>query len=179
MPSKEEDLLNSGRSSTSSHPLLPDPEGYEFDSSNYPCKKRSKFTSILRPLFIHLLIFAAYAGALGIIYNNTRQQNCHPDMIFSPARKSVKYELVHAENDLMKKSPYAGYPSEEGDKAWRDLLRNSNIRISKEELDKLNRTSIQLQDASGDYFGGLSAHHHLHCIVSSLPLFDTINPTSA
>lgn len=91
----------------------------------------------------------------------------------------MKYELVHAENDLMKKSPYAGYPSEEGDKAWRDLLRNSNIRISKEELDKLNRTSIQLQDGSGDYFGGLSAHHHLHCIVSSLPLFDTINPTGA
>lgn len=66
----------------------------------------------------------------------------------------------------MKKSPYAGYPTPEGDAAWRELLHNSNIRISGEELKKLNRSSIQLQDGSGDFFGGLSAHHHLHCIKS-------------
>jgi hypothetical protein len=68
----------------------------------------------------------------------------------------------------MKKSPFGGFPNEESDAAWRDLLKNSNIRISAEELKKINRTSIQLQDGTGDYFGGLSAHHHLHCLVSQI-----------
>jgi len=101
------------------------------------------------------------------MYKNIRGQNCHPDLIFSPAREAVEYQLVHAENDLMKKSPYSGFPSPEGDAAWRELLKNSNIRITAEELKKLNRSSIQLQDGSGDFFGGLSAHHHLHCLKSA------------
>jgi hypothetical protein len=80
----------------------------------------------------------------------------------------------------MKKTQYGGFPNDESDAAWRDLLKNSNIRISADELKRLNRTSIQLQDGSGDYFGGLSAHHHLHCLVSLvtsfryLSIFDTV-----
>ncbi|KAG9233644.1 hypothetical protein BJ875DRAFT_535257 [Amylocarpus encephaloides] len=159
----KEKRISSERTSTSSLPLLPDPQDYDFGDENLRPKKRQTWC---RPLFLHTLIFATYTLALMGLAKSIRGQNCHADMIFSPARGAVKYELVHAENDLMKKSPYAGFPSPEGDQAWRDLLRNSNIRISGDELKKLNRSSIQLQDGSGDYFGGLSAHHHLHCIKS-------------
>ncbi|EHL02850.1 hypothetical protein M7I_1113 [Glarea lozoyensis 74030] len=138
----------SGETASSREALLPDPEHYNFDENVSRKKPRKWF----KPVFVHA--------------KSIRGENCHPNMIFSPARQAVKYELNHAENDLMKKSPYAGFPTPEGDQAWRDLLRNSNIRISADELTKLNRSSIQLQDGSGDYFGGLSAHHHLHCIKS-------------
>lgn len=64
-------------------------------------------------------------------------------------------------------SPFRGEPRPELDKAWHDLFENSNIRISKDELQKMNRTAIALYDGSG-YFGQLSAYHHLHCLVCAL-----------
>lgn len=69
-------------------------------------------------------------------------------------------------NSLEQQNPYKGLPSPEIDAAWAELLKNSNIRISAAELRKINRTSIKLADGSGDYFGGLGVHHHLHCVVS-------------
>lgn len=61
-------------------------------------------------------------------------------------------------------NPFRGEPRLELDKSWQDLLKNSNIRISKDELKKMNRKTIELYDGSG-YFGGMGAHHHLHCLV--------------
>lgn len=63
-------------------------------------------------------------------------------------------------------NPYRGDPRPELDKAWRDLLENNNIRISKEELVKMNKTALELYDGSG-YYGQMSVYHHLHCLVSS------------
>lgn len=61
-------------------------------------------------------------------------------------------------------NPYRGPPRPEHDAAWHELLQYSNIRVGKDTLDRLNRSSIKLADGSGDYFGGLSVHHHLHCL---------------
>ncbi|RDL29901.1 uncharacterized protein BP5553_10528 [Venustampulla echinocandica] len=162
MPNKE-DLMSNDSSNSSSHRLLSDEQGYEYPEESFHQNSRRSW---LRPLFVHLVILVTYTLAFFALYKKTNGQNCHRDMIFSPAREAVEYQLLHAENDLMKESPYAGFPNDGSDAAWRELLKNSNIRITAEELKKLNRTSIQLQDGSGDYFGGLSAHHHLHCIKS-------------
>jgi hypothetical protein len=45
---------------------------------------------------------------------------------------------------------------------------DNNIRVTKAELDRMNRTSIQLADGSGDYLAALDVYHHLHCLVSAL-----------
>ena len=42
---------------------------------------------------------------------------------------------------------------------------DNNIRVSKDELDRMNRTSIQLADGSGDYLVAVDVFHHLHCLV--------------
>lgn len=43
---------------------------------------------------------------------------------------------------------------------------DNNIRVTKEELDRMNRTSVQLNDGSGDYLAAIDVFHHLHCLVS-------------
>ncbi|KAI1108878.1 hypothetical protein F5Y14DRAFT_458896 [Nemania sp. NC0429] len=58
---------------------------------------------------------------------------------------------------------YRGEPRPELDQAWADLLEHNNIRLSDDELKRMNRTAIKLSDGSG-YFGQLSAYHHLHCL---------------
>lgn len=59
---------------------------------------------------------------------------------------------------------YHGEPRPELDKAWADLLEHNNIRLTEDELKRLNRTALKLSDGSG-YFGQLGAYHHLHCLV--------------
>jgi hypothetical protein len=94
------------------------------------------------------------------------KSNCHDDMIHTPAREAISWVKKAQTNVIGVKSPYAGHPSPDGDMAWRELLKNSNIRVSEDTLRKINMSSIALQDGSGMYMGGLSVHHHLHCVVS-------------
>lgn len=67
---------------------------------------------------------------------------------------AVKWEFRTFENSLETANPYKGPPSSELDDAWNRLLAPSAVRVSKEDLDRINRTSIPLKDGSG-YFGTL------------------------
>lgn len=98
-------------------------------------------------------------------------------MNIAPASKAVQYQKVAYNGKLHEINPYRGDPRPELDKAWRDLLRNSNIRISKEELQRMNRTSIELYDGSG-YHGQLNAYHHLHCLVCNAEITETTSRSS-
>lgn len=56
------------------------------------------------------------------------------------------------------------------------LLIASMLRISADELLKMNKTSIALQDGSG-YIGTLETMHALHCLVRDL-VFITLSTVS-
>lgn len=45
-----------------------------------------------------------------------------------------------------------------------DLGLAMNIRVSKEDLDKINRTSVPLNDAKGGYLATLDVFHEIHCL---------------
>ncbi|KAK0609935.1 hypothetical protein B0T17DRAFT_629454 [Bombardia bombarda] len=79
---------------------------------------------------------------------------------FSPARSAIEYsvEVLGYEN-----SPFTGEPRPELDEAWSDLLRSTMVKISNEEMERMNKTSITMKDGSG-YLGYLEAHHMLHCV---------------
>lgn len=40
-----------------------------------------------------------------------------------------------------------------------------SLRVPAEAMDALNRTSIPLNDGSGDVWAVMSVSHHLHCLV--------------
>ena len=61
-------------------------------------------------------------------------------------------------------SPFAGLPSPELDKSWHDLLANTSLRVSGEELKNSNQSSVALP--GGGYMAWLGVYHELHCIVS-------------
>lgn len=82
----------------------------------------------------------------------------------APALSAVKYRRVSYDGKIAVESPYQGAPSPELDKAWHDFLENYSIRVSKDELRKMNRSAFELSDGSG-YFGQLRVYHHLHCLV--------------
>ena len=149
----------------SANPLLPQDIGSEYGEVLERLKR-----STLRwkgPILMHMAISAIYIIALTVMYMRCRPEKHHNSYIYSPARRAVEWQLLPSNNYVGAKTPYSGYPTPESDKAWTELLKNSNLRISADTLRKLNRSSVQLQDGSGEYMGGLNVHHHLHCIKSA------------
>ena len=57
--------------------------------------------------------------------------------------------MVHA--TFKSKNPFKGAPSPELDHAWHQLFVNSNVRVSADDLQKINRTSVPLGVGSGYY----------------------------
>lgn len=62
-------------------------------------------------------------------------------------------------------TPFAGVPSPELDRAWHELLEGTTIRVTKEDLDYYNITSLPLADGSG-FASEMFMTHELHCLVS-------------
>ena len=82
----------------------------------------------------------------------------------APARNAVQYEKVLFQDDISALNPYRGPPRAELDTAWHELVQYSNIRVSADDLRRINRTSVMLSDGSGDYMAELNVHHQLHCL---------------
>lgn len=64
----------------------------------------------------------------------------------------------------MDPNPFRGPPRPELDEAWDELTQYTSIKVTAEDLGRINRTSVQLADGSGMYFSGLNVHHQLHCL---------------
>ena len=67
----------------------------------------------------------------------------------APAQSAIKWERRTFENSLETANPYKGEPRKELDDAWNKLLAPSAIRVSKEDLERINKTSIPIADGSG------------------------------
>jgi len=84
--------------------------------------------------------------------------------IISPAREAVRFheKTLYAHVQRNGGSTFQGRPTTEINTAWADLTRPSYIRVTKQELDAANATSMQTP--TGDHFVTLNAYHHLHCL---------------
>ncbi|KAK5124734.1 hypothetical protein LTR85_001447 [Meristemomyces frigidus] len=82
----------------------------------------------------------------------------------APAREAVKYEVTHFNATLWIDSPFVQPPSPETDKAWHDLVDNSNIILPAAEMIKANITSIPVPKQPGMYFSELGMFHEIHCL---------------
>ncbi|KAF2717511.1 hypothetical protein K431DRAFT_315697 [Polychaeton citri CBS 116435] len=114
-------------------------------------------------LIMHSVLITAYSIGVAVTIMSVNSRLCPPDLTHSPAAHAVQYEKVSFNGSLSIDNPYKGEPRPELDQAWSHLIRNLNIRLSKEELDKLNRSAIELHDGSG-YHAELSVYHHIHCL---------------
>jgi hypothetical protein len=129
--------------------------------------KHIRETATRHAFFIHVLFLTIYSGIfLLLLRGQLRNGSNTKPLIVSPATSAIRMESKVLQNSLNATNPYKGPPNEELDRAWHELLKNSNIRLSPEELKEMDRTSVQLADGSGDYVGSLgvfpsnSSYHH-------------------
>ncbi|KAI1455164.1 hypothetical protein F4805DRAFT_290808 [Annulohypoxylon moriforme] len=131
----------------------------------YPQSRLSKTHKVLFMAqiifgFMNLVVFIwniSYGGAQCVqeVGHNTHRK------LLSSAESAVQYTVeIHSTSDP---NPFAGPPRLEVDQAWSHLLRSSMIKLSKDEMRMMNKTSIALRDGTG-YIGYLESLHMLHCV---------------
>lgn len=96
----------------------------------------------------------------------------------------MEYESKVFNPGLCLRGPFSAEPSEESDRAWSELVESkphsgpiflckmdnkstdAHVRVSGEDLRRINKTSIPLPDEEDTYWGTLGVIHELHCLVS-------------
>ncbi|KAI1460523.1 hypothetical protein F4805DRAFT_478904 [Annulohypoxylon moriforme] len=121
-------------------------------------------SKVSRYTLFHGVVFIVYTGLFLIfllLFGRTAPlQDNH--LIYSPAKEVVEYELRPVDG-LAEGSIYAGYPNPESDAAWSALVEGINLKISPEEMSRLEGSSLAMQDGSG-FLAVLGVYHELHCI---------------
>lgn len=136
---------------------------------------------------LHFLLIVLYTFvAVSFVRSNSSQEQClhspnGDDSTIAPQKASaVGSKTENAEvlgiTDLIfipifkrftafQDSPFTGSPGPDSDRAWHDLLSNMSVRVSREELERGNQTSVELPD--GGYMAWLGVFHELHCVVGA------------
>ncbi|KZZ87550.1 hypothetical protein AAL_08356 [Moelleriella libera RCEF 2490] len=72
----------------------------------------------------------------------------------------VKYEMKMF--DPFPTSVFSGEPRPESALAWHNLMNNMTVRVTREELEAHNQTSVELPN--GGHLAWIGAFHELHCV---------------
>ncbi|KAH9214624.1 hypothetical protein DL95DRAFT_461905 [Leptodontidium sp. 2 PMI_412] len=113
----------------------------------------------------HLLLVFTYSIICFLIVSRPQQSRGCSSVIYTPAQEAVSREAKVLSVKINQTSNiFNAEPSLEVDDAWASLFRYANIRVTKDEIKRTGRPSIELSDGSGDYFGTLDVYHQLHCL---------------
>ncbi|CZR36085.1 uncharacterized protein FPRO_03655 [Fusarium proliferatum ET1] len=135
-------------SQTETHPFIQPP-------------RKATFSNLFswQAILIHTGIFIVYTILMLLlvvpVWNSREREVAY--IPFNPGPQAQVFQHKH--------SVYVGKPSSQLDEAWKEMLKNSNIRIKEDEMNHIpgrKEQAIELPD--GGYFATLNVYHNLHCI---------------
>ncbi|KAH6675789.1 hypothetical protein B0J14DRAFT_699174 [Halenospora varia] len=98
-------------------------------------------------------------ATISILYVRSHRSQC----INSPNELS-NLNVVYEPKTMVafQDSPYTGSPSTSTDRAWHDLMSKMTIRVTSQELERGNQSSVELPD--GGHMAWLGVFHEMHCV---------------
>lgn len=98
-------------------------------------------------------------------YPTNLNSNSKPTNIttLAPLWEAIELERKTINASIESENPFKGAPSEKLDHAWHQLFINSNVRVTAEDLAKINRTSVPINDEKGGYYAipGMFKNSHM------------------
>ncbi|KAI0432183.1 hypothetical protein F5Y09DRAFT_354186 [Xylaria sp. FL1042] len=158
---EDDDALASDREGSEDEPLTREKMAMPTDCR---CRKPLRH-SIWAVVVFHLGLISVYTTvffAVMVPYKYSR--DLRSEIVHSPANDAIQLEPVIYNATLCIPGPFSGPPSPEGDQAWSDLVKYSHVRVSGEDLRRVNKTSIPLPGEKDTYWGILGVIHELHCL---------------
>ncbi|KAH7348464.1 hypothetical protein BKA65DRAFT_476878 [Rhexocercosporidium sp. MPI-PUGE-AT-0058] len=117
------------------------------------------------PVILHFTLVLTYSILCFVVIHHSRELQGCPAVIYTPAQEAVSREAKVLSVKINQTSNiFNAEPSPEVDDAWASLFRYANIRVTKDEIERTGRPSVELNDGSGDSFGTLDVYHQLHCL---------------
>ena len=145
----------------------------QYTQKNAPARHGILFSYLGCALLILNVLWSTFL----VFYSSGESGNAlAPNLIISPARSAVAYEVVSTNSTLYDANPFRGRPNPEVTAMWHNSYSQwEHIVISEEELKAMGRQSLPLADGSG-YLAVLEVFHQLHClyVVVRLPAGDTM-----
>ncbi|KAM0802501.1 hypothetical protein BDR22DRAFT_887289 [Usnea florida] len=153
--------------SSSEERCASDEEGLlKHESHNDGVQKRNHRTYCRSPYAMptfHIALILLYTLVFFLSYNTVRSSKPAVNLVYSPLNEVLFPEKKTIHTVFGSKNAFQGPPSPELDHAWHGLFVNSNVRVSANDLQKINRTSVPLGDGSG-YYAIPGVYHQLHCL---------------
>ncbi|KAK2758423.1 hypothetical protein FQN53_008254 [Emmonsiellopsis sp. PD_33] len=87
-----------------------------------------------------------------------------PQAVYSPARAVGNYRPIHFDGALNATNPFKGPPGNELDDTWRRLHSVKPFAVTTQELEKINKTSLEVPTRPAGHFVSLAVFHQLHCL---------------
>ncbi|KAL6704156.1 hypothetical protein ACN47E_008716 [Coniothyrium glycines] len=147
--------------------ILSDDEDTPFQIRPAHKSRRSLSRLFFTLLILGNILFCALYINLSIRHAQVTSELSNIQPEFFPSLEKSKSTAYRKENRVfpltVAGTPFAGVPSQELDRAWHELLADTVIRVSKEDLDYYNVTSLPLADGSG-YASEIFMTHEIHCL---------------
>ncbi|KAF7536865.1 hypothetical protein G7054_g4160 [Neopestalotiopsis clavispora] len=150
---EEEPLYTSSNDAESISPT-------EKNSSKRRSTLQSRINTVAAIAYIILLMLYIRLW-FGLRELQSMQDSASPDLF--PSSSSALRQDIRQFPLTVAGTPFAGDPSQELDDAWHELLEGTVIRVSEEDLNYYNVTSLPLADGSG-FASELFVTHELHCL---------------
>ncbi|PYH44198.1 oxidase ustYa family protein [Aspergillus saccharolyticus JOP 1030-1] len=137
-----------------------------------PLRTRRSAASFVRwqSLCLHLLLASLYGAVFLLAMSKTRpstrwEEVPRKHLIESPLHEAIQMERKTIYASIESENPFKGAPSEELDHAWHQLFINSNIRVTAEDLARINRTSVPIHDEKGGFYAIPGTYKFLRQVV--------------
>ncbi|KAF2834031.1 hypothetical protein CC86DRAFT_339785 [Ophiobolus disseminans] len=147
------------------HKLLGNEESQDAEAASEEWYQKR---NVLKVIMSHVAMLILYTTLFTLAWTRAEKKlhAQHTAESYSPGSHALQWRKQYVNSTVYEKSPYSGNPSPEVDAAWKELMYGFTLRVEKEDLDKIGKSSIPLNDGSGQYIAGLDTTHHLHCLWS-------------
>ncbi|KAF2111301.1 hypothetical protein BDV96DRAFT_582848 [Lophiotrema nucula] len=115
-------------------------------------------------VFHALFVAANLCWTLVLVSQTTHlRHDTYSGDVPSPAN-NISLERVVMNNSLWDENRFKGPPNPDQTQAWLEFFNLTSIAVSREDLDAIDRTSVQLTSGPNRYLAMLDVFHQIHCL---------------
>ncbi|OKL55685.1 hypothetical protein UA08_09002 [Talaromyces atroroseus] len=116
-----------------------------------------------------LVVYTVLLCAIGIfIFPEIFHQSRNPyDLKYNALNDAYRYQVREVDYNFNTTNPFNGAPIADIEEEWTYLMNGAHtLRVPEADMKKMNMTSIQVNDGSGDYLAVPIGYHMLHCLYN-------------
>ncbi|KAH8690654.1 hypothetical protein BGW36DRAFT_389120 [Talaromyces proteolyticus] len=116
-----------------------------------------------------LVVYTVLLVVVGIfffpgVFHNLRNPY---NLKYNAIQDAYRYQVREVDYNFNSTNPFKGAPIADIEEEWTRLMNGAHtLRVQEADMKKMNMSSIQMSDGSGDYLAVPISYHMLHCLYN-------------